>query len=56
MRPHLDNAIQITYNMSKDTSSIIGSTCQLHNGIPFQGVLVAGPASSVLTMHSCSIQ
>ena len=56
MRSHLDNALQITHNTSKDASSIIGITCHHHNGTPFQGILVAPRASSMPTMQSCSIQ
>ena len=56
MRAHLDNALQITHNTSKDASSIIAITFHHHNGTPFQPVLVAPLASSVPTMHSCSIQ
>ena len=56
MRAHLDNALQITHNTIKDASSIIGIISHHHNGIPFQEVLVAPRASSVLKMHSCRIQ
>ena len=56
MRAHLDNALQITHNTSRKASFIIGITCHYHNGTQFQGVLVAPQASSVPTMHSCSIQ
>ena len=56
MRAHLDNALPITHSTSKDASSIIGNTCHHPNGTPFPEVLVGWRASSVPTMHLCSIQ